>query len=251
MGSEARQTHRPEIRILVVEDDEATRKAVEAALDQEPGWVVSGFGTAEEAWAWLDAEGWPDLAILDLLLPQASGLEMARRIKASSDVPLLMLSSVDDEEVIIQTLDELAEDYVLKPFNPRELFVRARRILRRMGDFSSRSEPMLRLGGGLEVNLSQRQLRNGDTSVQLTPTEAKILHILMRSPGRSVTTTYLLRRVWPLEDIYEDTLRVHVHRLRKKLEEDPRKPQRLLTDRGVGYRLEVPEELRASLSDGA
>jgi len=142
---------------------------------------------------------------------------------------------VADEPTVVNALDTVAEDYVLKPFRPAELVARARRVLRRIGNFSFTLAAETPVDDRLAVDFVRQVAKVEGNSVPLTPTETKILHILMRSSPRTVDTGYLLRRVWPMEEVFEDTLRVHVHRVRQKIEPDPAKPRYVLTHRGQGY----------------
>jgi DNA-binding response OmpR family regulator len=152
-----------------------------------------------------------------------------------SDLPIIILTAVDEEETAIQAIELFAEDYVTKPFSPRELVARVRRVLRRIGDFAYSLEPLTQVDERLAVDfVGQRALVDG-RSVDLSPTEAKILYLLMRSAGRTVSSGYLLRRVWPLEEVFEDALRVNVHRLRKKIGASPAGLPYIITERGVGY----------------
>jgi DNA-binding response OmpR family regulator len=164
------------------------------------------------------------------------GFEFCQTVHEFCDLPIIMLSAVDEEETIIRGIRHFAEDYVTKPFSPRELVARAERVIRRIGDFSFTLVPVIRIDDRLAVDFARQRAIVAEHTVDLTPTETKILYILMRNAGRVTTTDFLLRRLWPLEEIFEDTLRVHVHRLRKKIEGDPGEPQYIATERGVGYR---------------
>jgi DNA-binding response OmpR family regulator len=152
-----------------------------------------------------------------------------------SDLPIIILTAVDEEETVIHAIDVFAEDYVTKPFSPRELVARVRRVLRRIGDFAYCLEPETRVDERLAVDfVGQRAIIN-DHPIDLSPTEAKILYLLMRNAGRTLTSGYLLHRVWPLEEVFEDTLRVNVHRLRKKIGSNSADLPYIVTERGVGY----------------
>lgn len=220
--------------VLVVDDDADIRRVVREALEAE-GFDVATSPSGDDALAWIEGHGLPHLAVIDIRMPGIDGLELARRILRASDLPLVMLTAVDDEKTILEALEHLAEDYLTKPFNPRELAVRVKRVLRRMGDFRYARAPVVRIDDHLSLDLFGRKAMLGDDAVALTPTETKLLHILIRSAPRTVTVDYLLRRLWPLEEVYEDTLRVHMHRLRRKIEPEPTSPRYLVTQRGVGY----------------
>jgi DNA-binding response OmpR family regulator len=148
---------------------------------------------------------------------------------------VVLLSAIDEEETVIQAIDRFAEDYVTKPFSPRELVARVRRVLRRLGDFAYVLDALIEVDDRLSVDFAHQQVTVEGQVVPLSPTETKLLYLLMRSAGRPVTTGFLLRRLWPLEEVFEDALRVHVYRLRQKIEPVPSRPRYIVTERGVGY----------------
>jgi DNA-binding response OmpR family regulator len=143
---------------------------------------------------------------------------------------------VDEEQTVIRGIEYFAEDYITKPFSPRELVARVRRVLRRIGDFAYTIDPVTKVDDHLSVDFAHQQATVGGQPVPLTPTETKILYILMRNAGHTVTNDFLLRRVWPLDEVFEDALRVHIHRLRKKIEFPSAPELYIVTERGVGYR---------------
>jgi DNA-binding response OmpR family regulator len=135
----------------------------------------------------------------------------------------------------VSAIEQYAEDYMTKPFNGGELAARVRRVLRRVGDFAYTLDPLTKVDERLQVDFAgQRAVIEGE-DVSLTPTETKLLYILMRNAGRTVTTDFILRRLWPLEVAYEDRLRVYVHRLRRKIEYADSEPRYILSERGTGY----------------
>ncbi len=146
-----------------------------------------------------------------------------------------MLTGVEKEETVVQVIELYAEDYVTKPFSPNELVARVRRVLRRLGDFTYTLAPLTVVDDNLQVNFSECNAFVGGEQVSLTPTETKLLYILMRNSGQIVTADFLLRRLWPREIAFEDRLRVYVHRLRKKIEPDSDR-QYIISERGIGYR---------------
>jgi len=223
-----------EPRILSVDDDPSILTVVRRTLEVE-GFQVATVSSAAEALAWIDREGLPHLAVVDIRMPGMGGLELAHEVRRYCDLPIILLTSVDDEETVVRALEEIAEDYVIKPFRPGEFVARVKRVLRRIEDFSFASARVTVIDDDLSLDFAHQEAILGDRRVTLTPTETKILHILSRSPRRTVTTDYLLRRVWPLEEVFEDSLRVHIHRLRHKIEPIPSKPRFLITHRGVGY----------------
>jgi DNA-binding response OmpR family regulator len=221
-------------RILVVDDDPDILRVVRYTLELE-GFELATAGSAPDALEWIRQNGLPHLAIVDIMMPGTNGIDLCREVQKFSDLPVVMLTAVDEETTVVSTIEELAEDYITKPFNPRELAARVKRLMRRMGDFAYALAPLTVIDDHLAIDfMNQKATVNGKT-VSLTPTETKLLHILIRSNRRTVTTDYLLRRIWPLDEVFEDTLRVHVHRLRQKIEPKPSSPSYLVTQRGAGY----------------
>lgn len=221
-------------RILVVDDDPSILRLVKDKLEGA-GYEVFTASSGQQA---LDLIGWrgmPHLAIVDINMPGMNGLQFCDAVQQFSDLPVIMLSAIDEEETIIQSISRYAEDYVTKPFSPRELLARVQRVLRRIGDFAYTIDGVTTVDEYLAVDFSHQRAIIAGHPVQLTPTETKLLYLLMRNAGRTVTTDFLLRRLWPLEEIFEDALRVHVHRLRQKIEPDSTRPHYIITDRGVGY----------------
>lgn len=220
--------------VMVVDDDPDIRTVVGDGLKQA-GFDVWTAGEADSALSLIEDRGIPSLAVIDIGLPKTSGLDLARTIKAFCDLPVVMLTAVRDSQTIVATLNEFAEDYVTKPVLLPVLVARVRRVLGRIRDGSYARGPSLQIDDRLTVELSCSRVMVDDQPVGLTPTESKLLHILIRDAGRTVRTEYLLSRIWPLEEVFEDTLRVHVYRLRKKIEVDPKDPHYILTVRGDGY----------------
>ena len=225
-------------RILVVDDDPAILSLVKAKLDLA-GFEVFTARSGQEGLDMIARKGLPHLAVVDLLMPGMDGFDFCRAVQSYSDLPIILLTAVDEEETIIQGIEYFAEDYVIKPFSPRELVARIHRVLRRIGDFAYTIDPVTRVDANLGLDFAHQQALVDGTSVTLTPTETKLLYILMRNAGRPVTNDFLLRRLWPMEEVFEDALRVHVHRLRQKVERNPRKPHYILTERGLGYKFAV------------
>jgi DNA-binding response OmpR family regulator len=183
--------------------------------------------------------GLPHLALVDINMPPGmDGFEFSEKVLEFSDLPIIMLTAIDHEETIIQAIDQFAEDYITKPFNSGELVSRIRRVLRRMGDFGYTNDPVIKIDYRLSIDFSNRKAMVDDKAVSLTPTEAKLLYILLRSAGRTVTTDFLMRRLWPLERVGEDRLRVNIHRVRKKIEVDGGEPY-IISQRGIGYSFSV------------
>lgn len=225
-------------RVLVVDDDPAIVRLVSSKLDMS-GYRVMTATSGGDALERIAQDGLPHLAIVDLNMPGIDGFEFCRIVQQFADLPVILLTAVDQEEVVIQGIEHFAEDYVTKPFSPRELMARVGRVLRRMGDFAYTLDPIIQVDTHLSVDFVHQQVTLDGEVISLTPTETKILFILMRNAGRTVTNDFLLRRIWPLDEIFEDTLRVHIHRLRQKIESKPNGVKYVGTERGIGYRFLV------------
>jgi DNA-binding response OmpR family regulator len=227
----------PRQRIIAVDDEESILKAVRYALEQE-GFEVHTAGDAKGG-AFLFEEVRPDLMILDVMLPGKSGLDLAREIRQISDVPIVMLSARGDEVDRILGLEYGADDYVTKPFSPRELVSRVKAILRRAG--RTPGEHMRATLDELVIDSDSRQVFMRGEPVHLTTSEYGILHLLARHPGKAFSRSQILAGLWdesPVGD--ERAIDVHIHNMREKLEADPKNPEYLLTVRGFGYRLREP-----------
>ena len=226
-------------RVLCVDDDPDIGRVLRYALE-DAGFVVGTCGSGEAALAWIEQHGLPHLAVVDIRLPGLDGIELCRRIQAYADLPAILLTAVGEEPTVVRALETVAEDYMVKPFRPNELVARVRRVLRRVGDFSFVLGPEIHVDDRVVVDFVRQLVRVEGKPVALTPTETKILHILMRAAPRPVATEHLLRRIWPHEEIFEDSLRVHMHRLRQKIESDPSAPRYVTTHRGLGYSFLAP-----------
>jgi DNA-binding response OmpR family regulator len=221
-------------RVLVVDDDAIVVQVARGALEAA-GYDIFTACSAEVGLEIMGRFGVPDLAILDVRLPRTSGLELGRRLRKTSDLPIVMLSSVDDQTTVVEAIREFADDYVKKPFDPDELTARVARILSRRAAVAEPTEDLLELPGVVLDIARRRVLRDGEWT-PLTPTEGKILEVLLRNAGHTVTSQALLEHVWPDGEVFEDALRVNVHRLRRKIEVDPARASHLITERGLGYR---------------
>ncbi len=221
-------------RILLVDDDPNLLVLLADQL-RDDGFEVATARDGTEALRRLNV-GWPDLLIVDMMMPRMDGLTLARAVKARADLPLIVLSAIDTGDHKADLLDEVAEDYVTKPYHYPELRARINRVLRRLGDRVPRSA--LVLGPDLRLELYQRQAIVRGEVVQLAPTESRLLYTLAANLGRTITTETLLARGWADTDNAEPSyVWVTMRRLRQKLEVDPNRPRHLLTVRGVGYRL--------------
>lgn len=220
--------------ILVVDDNLHTLEIVRHAL-AKANFDVHVAISGEAGMELIQEKGLPHLAIVDLNMPPGmSGFEFCRAVHQFSDLPVIMLTAVDEETTVVKGLDEHVEDYVTKPFNPVELTARVRGVLRRVGEFDYDFAPLTRVDEALAVDFpGRRALVNGE-EVSLTPIEAKLLYILMRGTGRTVPTEFIIRRIWPNEPVYEDRLHVHLHRLRRKLQKN-NKNRYIHSERGQGY----------------
>ena len=221
----------PRPRVLVVDDEQQILRALRVIL-REAGFEALPAATGEEALD-LAALQRPDAAIIDLLLPDIDGVELARRLREWTDMPLIVLSAVGEEDAKVRALAAGADDYVTKPFGPRELVARLQANLRRTAPEREEAEVSV---DGLEVDLARRTVRVQGEEVHLTPTEFDLLRLLVRNRGRLMTHRDLLVSVWG-PGYGEDTqvLRAHIANLRRKIE-PPEGRRYIRTDPGVGYR---------------
>ena len=222
-------------RILVVEDEARIAEVVLSYLERE-GHMVVRAATGEAA---LDdfAGRRPDLVVLDLGLPDMAGEDVCRRIRAASDVPIIMLTAKDGEEDLVKGLQLGADDYLTKPFSPRELTARVRALLRRArSDDEPQADVLERAGGRLVVDSARRRATLDGAPVELTESEFRLLQTLARFPGRVYTRFELVDKVQGYQfEGYERTIDAHVKNLRRKLGEDARDPRLVLTVYGRGY----------------
>jgi DNA-binding response OmpR family regulator len=225
--------------ILVVDDEESIQKLLTYPLERE-GFEVVQARDGEEA---LDRfrEGSFDLVVLDLALPRLDGLEVCRRLRASSTVPIIMLTARDDEVDKVLGLELGADDYITKPFSIREFRSRVRALLRRARLAPAEDADEAIELDGVRIDLARRAVRVEDRDVELTYLEFELLRTLAMHPGRVFSRQTLLEKLWGGSD-YRDprTIDVHVRHLREKIEADPSDPRRILTVRGVGYRFCEP-----------
>jgi two-component system KDP operon response regulator KdpE len=220
-------------RVLVVEDEAGIRKVVRDALERE-GHEVTTCGDGREALERLEDEAF-DLVVTDLSMPRMSGLELVLEARRRSAVPILVLTVKHEEREKVRLLDAGADDYVTKPFGTEELLARARALLRRRGPRSG--TPGVTTWADVEVNLEARSVVKDGRPVHLTPTEFSLLTVLLGKPGAVWTHRQLLAAVWgTTAGVTNDTLRVHMGSLRRKLEDDPNRPRFIRTEPWVGYR---------------
>jgi two-component system, OmpR family, response regulator RegX3 len=223
-------------RVLVVEDEESYADALSYMLRKE-GYDVSLAATGPDALAEFDRNG-ADIVLLDLMLPGLPGTEVCRQIRSVSNVPVIMVSAKDDEVDKIVGLELGADDYVTKPYSPRELVARIRAVLRR--GIEPDLAPMTLEAGTVRMDV-ERHVVTVDGSPQKLPLkEFELLEMFLRNPGRVLTRGQLIDRVWGTDYVGDTkTLDVHVKRLRAKLEDDPSHPTMLVTVRGLGYKLDI------------
>ncbi|MFZ6002892.1 MAG: response regulator [Actinomycetota bacterium] len=234
-------------RILVVDDDPNVSEVVARYLQRE-GFEVEAVGDGRVAIDRALADP-PDLVVLDLMLPGMDGLEVCRRLRALAPVPVIMLTARGDESDRVIGLELGADDYVAKPFSPKELVARVRAVLRRARGPLAGTSPGSQLAfqdGDLRVDVAARQAWLGDALVPLTAREFELLVFLMRNPRRAFRREDLLQQVWGTRFGDTSTITVHVRRLREKIEPDPSNPSRIATVWGVGYRWEGLEPVAAS-----
>jgi len=221
-------------RVLVVEDEPTIRRSVAHSLRRD-GFEVEEVGDGGEALA--AAEDGFDVIILDLGLPTVSGTEVLRRLRAAGPVPIIVLTALGTESDRVLGLELGADDYVTKPFSMAELMSRVRAILRRCELDALRRDPV-RVVGGLRIDLGRHQVFADDRSVYLTASQFKVLALLAEEPGDVVTRQAIMQRLWDSEYVGDEHVcDVHISNLRHKIERDPSQPRRIVTIRGVGYKL--------------
>ncbi|MFZ0610047.1 MAG: response regulator transcription factor [Xanthobacteraceae bacterium] len=224
------------LRVLVVDDEPPIRKLLRMGLATQ-GYQTLEASNGKTALELLSQA--PDLIILDLGLPDVAGHELLRTIRARNEnVPIVVLSSRDDEAGKVQALDHGADDYVTKPFGMEELLARMRAALRHQ--LQTQGERPVFHVGELSVDLVRRVVKVGDKEVKLSPKEYELLRVLVQHAGKVLTHKFLLGELW--DDLTDaQYLRVYVRQLRQKIEADPERPQYVLTETGIGYRLRAPD----------
>jgi DNA-binding response OmpR family regulator len=220
----------PEGRVLVVDDEKKIVESCRLYLEHAGYEVVCAYNGEQALAEARDSR--PDLVVLDLMLPRVDGLEVCRRLRAGSQVPILMLTARSTEEDKLLGLGLGADDYLVKPFSPRELVARVRAILRRAPPAGA----VLRFGA-LEIDPERHEVRRGGEPVTLTPREFDLLAALARAPGRAFTRARLVAAAFGEDsEVLERTVDAHVMNLRRKIEDDPAAPRLVVTVPGVGYR---------------
>ena len=222
-------------RILIVEDEASLADTIRYNLERE-GYRVAIAEDGRRALERFEAEP-PALVILDLMLPELSGLDVCRQIRQRSQVPIVMVTAKDSEADKVTGLELGADDYVTKPFSVRELVSRVRAHLRRAGMHQAEAADQILAAGPVAMDVARHEVRVGGELVDFTPKEFDLLETLLRRRGRLLTREFLISEIWGA-DYFGDTktLDVHMKRLRQKVEEDPHRPAHLMTVRGLGYR---------------
>jgi DNA-binding response OmpR family regulator len=223
-------------RILAVEDDERIRSAVKLALEDE-GWIVDEAESGEQAIELFQRSA-PDVVLIDIMLPGIDGFELCRTLRRTSDVPVVMVTARNDTHDIVAGLEAGADDYLTKPFAPKELSARIRALLRRIRPSAPGHARLV--FGDLELIPDEGKVLREGREVHLTKTEFRLLCELAESPGKVLSREALLDKVWGYDYFGDGRLvDVHVRRLRTKVEHDPANPRHVVTVRGLGYRLQT------------
>jgi two-component system KDP operon response regulator KdpE len=222
-------------KILVVDDERRMVGFIRLNLEQDGFEVIEAYNGTEALERLRDSL--PDLILLDVMMPDIDGFEVLRTIREISQVPVIMLTAKGEEEDIVKGLELGADDYVTKPFSPRELVSRVRAVLRRGSSFEEDGGDVIDVDDRLKIDFGRREVWVDGELVKLRPTEYRLLYHLIQNAGWVLTHDQILTKVWGYE--YRDEphyVRLYINYLRKKIEEDPSNPVYILTERGVGYR---------------
>lgn len=222
-------------KILVVDDEKRMVRFIQLNLEQDGFQVVTAYN-GEEALDQVRTQ-LPDLVLLDIMMPDINGFQVLEKIREVSTVPVIMLTAKGEEDDRVRGLELGADDYITKPFSPRELVSRIKAVLRRTKSFQEDQQDVVDVDDRLTIDFSRREVWVEGEKVDLRPTEYRLLYHLVKNAGWVNTHEQLLTKVWGFE--YQDEphyVRLYVNYLRKKLEEDPSNPKYILTERGVGYR---------------
>ena len=222
-------------KILAVDDEQRMVRFIQLNLEQDGFQVITAYN-GKEALEQVRTQ-LPDLILLDIMMPDINGFEVLKKIREVNNVPVIMLTAKGEEDDRIQGLELGADDYITKPFSPRELVSRIRAVLRRTKAFQEDQVDIVEVDERLKIDFSRREVWVEGEKVDLRPTEYRLLYHLVQNAGWVNTHEQLLSKVWGFE--YQDEphyVRLYVNYLRKKLEEDPSNPKYILTERGVGYR---------------
>ncbi len=224
-------------KVLVVDDEQPIVEAVAYSLRKE-GYIVETAADAEQCLASVRLDA-PSLILLDIMLPSASGFEICKMLRKQGSIPIIMMTARADETDRVVGLELGADDYVVKPFNMRELMARVKSVLRRTSADTSQDEAIIS-SGNLSVDPVRYEVRLNGQLLSLSPKEFELLRFLMNHPGQVFSRQILLDRVWGSEAYVEErTVDVHIRWLREKVESSPSHPERLLTIRGIGYKFQA------------
>lgn len=222
-------------KILVVDDEKRMVRFIQLNLEQDGFQVITAYN-GNEALEQVRTQ-LPDLVLLDIMMPDIDGFEVLKKIREVNDVPVIMLTAKGEEDDRVKGLELGADDYITKPFSPRELVSRIKAVLRRTKTFQEDQVDVVEVDDRLKIDFSRREVWVEGEKVDLRPTEYRLLYHLVKNAGWVNTHEQLLTKVWGFE--YRDEphyVRLYVNYLRKKLEKDPSNPEYILTERGVGYR---------------
>lgn len=228
-------TNHSKYKILVVDDEKRMVRFIQLNLEQDGFQVITAYN-GEQALEQVRTQ-LPDLVLLDIMMPDIDGFQVLEKIREVNTVPVIMLTAKGEEDDRVKGLELGADDYITKPFSPRELVSRIKAVLRRTKTFQEDQEDVIEVDDRLTIDFSRREVWVEGEKVDLRPTEYRLLYHLVKNAGWVNTHEQLLTKVWGFE--YQDEphyVRLYVNYLRKKLEEDPSDPQYILTERGVGYR---------------
>lgn len=221
-------------RILLVDDDTIIRRTLASNLMSDDFEVLTA-GSGAEALELVE-NTWPDLAVLDLMMPGMSGFELSDRLRRYVDIPVIMLTSISDEATVVEGLELHADDYVNKPFRYPELRARINNLLAKAYEGGLHPGELIVIDDDISVNFGQHMLVKRGQQMALEPIELRILYLLLQTPAQPVATTTLLRKAWGVgEEGEQSSLWVRIRSLRIKLEDDPSQPRYLKTVRGIGY----------------
>ncbi len=223
--------------VLIVDDDQMLRDAVQRKLEGEQFKTITAATGAEalEVLNRADAPS-PDLVLLDIMLPDIEGTSVCQQIRQKSSVPIIMLTARNEEADRILGLELGADDYITKPFSPREMVARVKAVLRRVGPGATLAEKRVLEGAGVVLDLDSREVTVNGEPVDLTPTQMRLLQVLMEQPGRVFSTDELLESVWDYRQYDSHLVETHISNLRNRIEDDPKNPKRIITVRSFGYK---------------
>ncbi|NDJ78080.1 MAG: response regulator transcription factor [Chloroflexi bacterium] len=221
-------------KILVIDDEEMTVQLISILLERRGYEVIKAYRAEDGLRKAYRTH--PDLILLDIMMPDMDGWEVCRRLRELSDVPIVFLTAKDDVRDVVKGLEMGADDYIVKPYDNNELVARVKAHLRRAPK-PSVSEELVFDAGNFRINFISREVRVRSNTIHLTPKEFNLLGVLARNAGRVITRTELVKEAWGPEYADAiDSLKLYIHYLRQKIEQDPQHPQYILTSRGVGYR---------------